>query len=392
MLFKNVKVVFEDEILKREVLVEGGKIAAVAEKIDAPAGTGLIDGKGRFLSPGFIDLHVHGGGGHSAMGTPEDVKKMAEAHAGYGTTSLLPTTLAAPLERLKSAIDSVREAQKATKDANILGVHLEGPFLSPEMCGAQSRRKLLIPAEHDYEELLSYWDGIKIMGAAPETEGGMALGEALRKRGIVASIAHSAGDYDTALEALRHGYTDVTHLYNACTSCHKAGAFRYAGTVEAALTHDEFTVQVIADLRHLPEGVLRLIYRCKGDEKMYLVTDGLEYSALELEEGAAFTQENGIPVVYEDGVMKLADRSRLAGSTATMQRLVRNMVRAAGVPLCSAVKMAAATPARVIGLGGHKGRIAPGFDADLILFDGDINVSFVMTGGKRLSPAGADEQ
>lgn len=383
-LFRNVNIVKENTVEKGEVLVRDGKIAEVAPMIEATPETEIIDGGGRYLSPGFIDLHVHGGGGYSAMGGKDAVVKMCEAHARYGTTSILPTTLAAPIEQLKTAIDGIREAQTATDRVNILGVHLEGPFLSPDMCGAQSPENILVPDEWDCEDLLSYWDGIRMMGAAPETAGGMALGKAMQKHGIVASVAHSAGDYDVAEEAFQNGYSDVTHLYNACTSCHKIGVFRYAGTVEAALCNDNVTTQVIADLRHQPAGVLKLIYKCKGPDRMYLITDGLEYAALDMEEGQVFTQENGMSVVYEDGVMKLADRSCLAGSVATCDRLVRNMYREIGLPLPVCVKMASLTPARVIGIGDKKGKIEPGYDADLLLFDDNIQVDFVMVGGKTV--------
>lgn len=381
-LFRNVNIVKENTVEKGEVLVRDGKIAEVAPTIETPLETEIVDGGGRYLSPGFIDLHVHGGGGYSAMGGKDAVVKMCEAHARYGTTSILPTTLAAPIEQLKTAIDGIKAAQTATDRVNILGAHLEGPFLSPKMCGAQSPENILVPDEWDYEDLLSYWDGIRMMGAAPETAGGMALGKAMQKHGIVASIAHSAGDYDVAEEAFQNGYSDVTHLYNACTSCHKIGVFRYAGTVEAALCNDNVTTQVIADLRHQPAGVLKLIYKCKGPDRMYLITDGLEYAALDMEEGQVFTQENGMAVVYEDGVMKLADRSCLAGSVATCDKLVRNMYREIGLPLPICVKMASLTPARVIGIGDKKGKIEPGYDADLLLFDDNVNVSYVMVGGK----------
>lgn len=381
MLFKNAKIISDDKIFSGEVLVKENKIIAVSEKIRCSQSEEIFDCGGKYLSSGFIDLHVHGGGGYSAMGTAEDVKNMAESHAKYGTTSILPTTLAAPVSQLKKAIDSIRKAQKITDKANILGVHLEGPFLSPKMCGAQSPKNILVPEEIDYEDLLSYWDGIKIVGAAPETAGGMALGECIKRHGIVASIAHSAGDYDMAVESLKHGYSDITHLYNACTSCFKIGVFRYAGVVEAALSEDGFTCQVIADLCHLPLGVLKLIYKCKGADKMYLISDGLEYSALDMKEGAVFTQENGMSVVYEDGVMKLADRSCLAGSTATMHRLVHNMYKRVGVPLHTSVKMASLTPAKIIGIDNLKGKIQSGYDADLLVFDDDINISLVMVNG-----------
>lgn len=384
LIFKNVNVIGEDRIFKAEVAVENGKITEIADCIAVPAGAEVVDGNGQYLSPGFIDLHVHGGGGFSAMGGKDAVVKMCEAHAAYGTTSILPTTLAAPIAQLKAAINGIREAQSATDNVHILGAHLEGPFLSPNMCGAQSPENILVPAEHDYEDLLSYWDGIKIVGAAPETDGGLALGKAIRAHGAVASVAHSTADYDMAQTAFRNGYSDVTHLYNACTSCHKVGVFRHAGTVEAALINDSVTTQVIADLRHQPAGVLKLIYKCKGADKMYLITDGLEYAALDMQEGQEFTQENGMSVVYENGVMLLADRSCLAGSVATCDKLVRNLYKTVGVPLADCIKMASLTPARVISEDTHVGKIAVGFDADLLLFDDDITLSAVFVSGRRI--------
>lgn len=386
LIFKNVHVIGETEIFRAEVAVENGKITRIAERIDAPATAEIIDGNGQYLSPGFIDLHVHGGGGYSAMGGKDAVVNMCEAHAKYGTTSILPTTLAAPIAQLKTAIDGIRAAQSATDKVHILGVHLEGPFLSPKMCGAQSPENILVPAEHDYADLLSYWDGIKIVGAAPETDGGLALGKAIRAHGAVASVAHSTADYDMAQTAFQNGYSDVTHLYNACTSCHKVGVFRHAGTVEAALCNDEVTTQVIADLRHQPAGVLKLIYKCKGADKMYLITDGLEYAAMDIHEGEEFTQENGMSVVYEDGVMLLSDRSCLAGSVATCDKLVRNMYKTVGVPLADCVKMASLTPARVVGADTHVGKIAVGYDADLLLFDDNITLSAVFVAGHRITP------
>ncbi|MEG0546430.1 MAG: N-acetylglucosamine-6-phosphate deacetylase [Oscillospiraceae bacterium] len=381
ILFKNVKVILENDIVDFDVLVENNKISKVEKNIIPESDCDIIDGKGKYLSPGFIDLHVHGGGGYSAMGSPEDVVKMCEAHAKHGTTSILPTTLAAPIAITKKAIDSIRKAQKLSKNSNILGAHLEGPFLSPKMAGAQSPDNILIPAQNDYEDLLSYWEGIRMVGAAPENEGGMALGDAIKRHGIVASIAHSAGDYDMALEALNHGYSDVTHLYNACTSCFKVGVFRHAGVVEAALSDDRFTTQIIADLRHQPVGVLRLTYKCKGSDKMYLITDGLDYSALEMKEGTTFMQDNGMEVVYEDDVMKLVDRSCLAGSAASYDKLVRNTYKTVGISLCETIKMASTTPAKIIGVGDKKGKIQKGYDADLVLFDDDINIEKVMVMG-----------
>lgn len=379
-LYKNVRVILENEIKALDVLTNGEKIAEVAENIECD-GAEIIDGQGRFLSSGFIDLHVHGGGGYSAMGTKDDILNMARAHAKYGTTSILPTALAAPLSQLSEVCENTRLAMRENR--NILGSHLEGPFLSVKMCGAQSTDNLFVPSETDYTGFLnSYGDTVKMMGVAPELDGAYALGEELAKRNITVSIAHSSGNYDTACEALKHGFSDITHIYNACTSCYKEGVFRKAGTVEAALSEDGFTVQAIADSVHLPIGVLRLIYKAKGADKMYLITDGLEFSAFDMNEGDEFTQKNGVKVVYEDEVMKLADRSCLAGSTANGARLVRNMYKSVGVPLCEAVKMMTVTPARVIGVNAYKGKISKGYDADIILFDDGISVSSVMINGK----------
>ncbi len=379
-LYKNVKVILENEIKELEVLTGGEKIVEVGENINCPDAE-TIDGGGKYLSAGFIDLHVHGGGGFSAMGTKDDILNMAKSHAKYGTTSILPTALAAPLSQLSGVCENTRLAMEENR--NILGSHLEGPFLSVKMCGAQSTDNLFVPSKTDYTEFLEkYGDTIKMMGVAPELDGAYELGEELEKRGIVASIAHSSGNYDTAYEALNHGFSDITHIYNACTSCYKEGVFRKAGTVEAALSDDRFSVQAIADLVHLPVGVLRLIYKAKGSDKMYLITDGLEFSAFDMNEGEEFTQKNGVKVVYEDEVMKLADRSCLAGSTANGARLVRNMYKTVGVPLYEAVKMMTVTPARVIGVDSYKGKIAKGYDADIIIFDGNVNIASVMINGK----------
>lgn len=379
-LYKNVRVVLKNEIKELEVLTRGEKIVEIAEEIDCPSAE-IIDGNGRFLSAGFIDLHVHGGGGFSAMGTKDDILNMARAHAKYGTTSILPTALAAPLSQLSEVCANTRLAM--SENRNILGSHLEGPFLSVKMCGAQSTDNLFVPSKTNYTDFLDeYGDTVKMMGAAPELDGAFELGEELAKRGIVASVAHSSGNYDTAYESLNHGFSDITHIYNACTSCYKEGVFRRAGTVEAALSDDRFSVQAISDLVHLPVGVLRLIYKAKGADKMYLITDGLEFSAFDMNEGEEFTQKNGVKVVYEDEVMKLVDRSCLAGSTANGARLVRNMYKTVGVPLTEAVKMMTLTPARVIGVDSYKGKIAEGYDADIILFDESVEVSSVMINGK----------
>ena len=384
-VFKNAKGIFPQAIRDCVVVTEGNKIIDICDRFEEKNTDTVVDCGGLYLSPGFIDAHVHGGGNKSAMSeNPDDIVKMAEAHLKSGTTSIVPTTLAAPISQLKKAVLSVKSASKKSEKANILGVHLEGPYISLQYKGAQSPENILNPKKEPPEELLDLWDKILIMGAAPECDGCLELGDKLKKRGIVPSVAHSAASFEQVEEAARHGYCDITHIYNACTSCFKIGIFRAAGVVEAGLVSDEFSTQAIADLRHLPKGVLKLIYKAKGDEKMYLITDGLEFSASDIKENTVYTQENGIGVIYEDKVMKLADRSALAGSAAVLSDCVRNMYKEIGIPLYSAVRMASLTPAEVLGYGKEKGKIEKGYDADLILFDENINIKSVITNGNKI--------
>ena len=379
-VYINGKVILEDRIVETNVYTEDGKIVGVTDEYIQTEH--VVDCGGLYLSPGFADIHVHGGGGYSAMSDdPVEIVKMCRAHALRGTTSILPTTLAAPIPRLQRAIDNITAAKEKCTDCNILGVHLEGPFLSMAKKGAQSPDNILIPTEENIAALLDYSKEIRMIGAAPEVENGMRVGEEAARRGIVASIAHSDADFAVAEEALHHGYSDITHIFSASSAMHKNGIFREVGVAEAGLALDGFTAQFIGDLRHLPYGAIKLIYKAKGADRAYAISDGLEYAALDMEEGTVIKQENGLSVLYEDGVMKLADRSCLAGSVATSNLLVRNMVKYCGIPLTEAVKMASLTPLKVIGFDDCKGKIKKGYDEDIILFDKDINVSYVCVKG-----------
>lgn len=385
LVIKNANVVFTDKIRNGIVLCDGKKITDVVERYTESDSDTVLDANGLYLSPGFIDVHVHGGGNKSAMSTDcNDIIAMAEAHLKHGTTSIVPTTLAAPIAQLKDVTLSIKKASEKSKKANILGLHYEGPYISLKYKGAQSPENILNPTKNPPDELFELWDKILIMGAAPEEDGCLELGDKLKQRGIVASVAHSAASYEKVEEAVKHGFSDVTHIYNACTSCFKEGIFRVAGVVEAGLALDEMSVQAIGDLRHLPKGLLKLIYKAKGSQKMYLITDGLEFAASDIKENTVYTQENGMGVIFEDGAMKLADRSALAGSVATLKDCVKNMYKEVGIPLYEAVRMATLTPAEVVGFGKTKGKIEKGYDADLVLFDDDINVKTLITNGNVL--------
>ena len=382
VLFVNARVCTPFELRDGAVLVRGGRIEGVFDHVQPPEGVRVIDAKGMTLAPGYIDLHVHGGGGRSVMeGTAEAVIEMANAHALHGTTAILPTTLSMPLQDMARAGDAVGRAMADERClSTILGVHQEGPCLSPAQGGAQSTDALLTPSKADLKSLIEDCPHLRMMGVAPELEGALALGRRLNDLGVVASVAHSDADYDTVARAALSGFSDVTHLYSGCSSVVRKNAFRVAGVVEAGLEMDSLTVQVIADGCHLPLPLLRLIYRCKGPEKMYPVTDGLEFAASRQEEGVTYVQMNGQSCVYEDGVMKLPSRAAFAGSVATMSRLVRTLAKA-GIPAREAIRMATDTPARRIGA-ARKGRVAAGYDADLLLLDDALNVRLVMAKGK----------
>lgn len=356
--------------------ITGTKITAIGSgNCPAKADCEIIDAQGRYISPGFIDIHVHGGGGHEFMcESPETIQKICAAHARCGTTSILPTTFAAPMQDILTTIDAVKEAQKITTESNILGVHLEGPYFAQSQRGAQNPEHILTPKPEEYIPLLDRWDGIRIVGAAPEVDGALEFGQELHRRGITASIAHSDADWDDVVAGIENGYTDVTHIYSGCSMVHRVNGYRIAGIVEAGLYFNDLSVQVIADGKHLPASLLKLIYRCKGPDKISLITDALFAAAADYPEGKLIKQKNGMETLLEDGVMKLPDRQAFAGSIATTSRLVHNMIELAGADLVSAVKMATCTPARVIHADDRKGRIAVGYDADLLVIDDQINV------------------
>lgn len=394
LLLTRGKIVTPFRIIENgSVLIENGIIAGISPgcmEADDPS-VQRIDVEGKYISPGFIDMHVHGGGGCEVMdASVEAIQTMCKAHARFGTTGIVPTTVAAPWPDIYAAMDAVRLAQHDSTGAEILGIHLEGPYFSPAERGAQSAEFIKEPNPADYLPALDYWDGIKIMGVAPELPGALELGRELRRRGILASIAHSNADFAEVMLALENGYSNITHFYSGCSIVHRKNAYRFAGVVESGYLLDELTVQVIADGKHLPPSLLQLIYKVKGSERIALITDGLSYAAMpSLRENMLYTQKNGVQVILDDGVMKLPDHSSFAGSVATSRDLVRNMVELAEVPLCQAIKMATYTPAKILNISHRKGSVSIGLDADLVVFDDQYNVHLTIVNGKIVhrSPA-----
>lgn len=365
------------------VVVEEGRIIGVHEgNIEVPDAE-EIDAQGQYISPGFIDIHVHGGGGADFMdGTEEAFLTVAELHARFGTTALVPTTLTAEKEDLLHTLDVYEKAhQRNANGAAFLGIHLEGPYFALSQRGAQDPRYIRNPDPAEYEEILQYSSSIVRWSAAPELEGAIAFGQRLRQQGILAAIAHTDAYYDDVLTAYENGYSLVTHLYSAMSGVTRKNAFRYAGVIESSYLLD-LDVEIIGDGIHLPAPLLKLVYKIKGPDRTALITDAMRGAGMPEGESILGSLKNGLPVIIEDGVAKLPDRTSFAGSVATFDRLVRNMITMADVPLLDAIRMASTTPARIMGVHGRKGSLAKGKDADIVIFDENINVGMTMVEGR----------
>lgn len=379
-------------------VIEGGSILIADGKILQVRQGGarenpdfrVIDAGGRYAAPGFIDIHVHGGGGHDFMdGAAEAFLGAAEAHAAHGTTSMVPTTLAGDFEELKQCLFAFSMAKKLNKTgARLLGMHLEGPYFAMSQKGAQDAKYIKNPDPAEYMQILELSDDIVRWSAAPELPGALEFGTALRQRGILPSIAHSDALDTEVLEAFEHGYTHVTHLYSCMSGVRRIEARRCAGVIESAFLLDGMTVEIIADGVHLPPSLLKLVYKLKGPSRTALVTDAMRAAGMPEGESILGSLKNGQRVIVEEGVAKLPDRSAFAGSVATADRLVRTMVKAAGIPIAEAVQMMTLTPAAILGLDGKKGRVSVGADADIVVFDGEINIAMTMIGGKIVNDAG----
>ncbi|MES3017722.1 MAG: N-acetylglucosamine-6-phosphate deacetylase [Bacteroidota bacterium] len=380
----NARIITPYRILENAtVLVTDGKITHITQESVDFTDAIEIDAKGKYVSPGFIDIHVHGGGGHDFMdGSEEAFLKIAETHAIYGTTGLMPTTLTSELDELYHTLDLYKQADNNnTKGAQFLGMHLEGPYFSKAQCGAQDPRYIRNPDVKEYMDILSRSSDIKRWSAAPELPGAIEFATHLRSKNILVAMAHTDAIYEEALVAFEAGYTLATHFYSCMSGVSRRECFRYAGVIETAYLLDEMDVEIIADGIHLPAPLLKLIYKIKGPDRIALITDSMRAAGMPPGETILGSKHNGLKVIVEDGVAKLLDRTSFAGSVATCDRLVRNMINMADVPLLEAVKMASLTPANILGLGNTKGSLIKGKDADIVIFDEDIQVSTTIVGG-----------
>lgn len=382
-LFKNARLVFPDRIEPRgDLRVAEGRIAAIGPSLNPEPGDMLLELGGRFLAPGFIDLHLHGAMGRDAMeATPEAFEAICQAHAKGGTTALALTTVAAPAEDLVAVLRAAEAYRKEPHDgAQLLGIHLEGPYFSPEKRGAHRPEQLRLPSPADYMPLLEWAQVMTQVTLAPELPGALGLIEALRARGVRVSGGHSDAWDEEACAAFAHGMEGVTHTFNCMSSARRRGPYREAGLLEFALSEPGILCELIADGRHVSPTLMRMLYHAKGPGGIALVTDATAGAGLP--EGTPF-RLGEMECVVRDQVGLTADGKALAGSTSLMIHLVRTLVREAEVPLVEAIRMATFNPARALKL-HSKGRLEPGADADLVLLSEELEVIATFVQGRRV--------
>ena len=377
MIFSNGRLILPDGIRDGlELVVEDGKIAEIREQSSL---TEAIDLRGNYLGPGFIDLHIHGALGRDTMeAKPEAFRAICDYHATGGTTSLLLTTVTAPISDIVGVLKAVRGARNNWPQ--IAGVHVEGPFIAKARAGAQRAEFIRYPETHLVDQLMPFADIIKIMTVAPELPGALALIDRLRLHKIIVSGGHSDATDVEARAAAEYGMRHVTHTFNAMSSARRQGIYRDAGLLEFALSEPDIMCELIADGHHVAPTLMKMLYRAKGPRGICLVTDATAGAGLAT--GTEFTL-SGRRCVVGEGVCLLSDRSALAGSASRMIDLVRVMVNQVGVPLNEAVAMATANPARALGLNA-KGRLKPGADADLVILSRDLEVRRTLIAGERV--------
>lgn len=380
----NGSVVTDASVIEKDVLIKDGIIEAVTDRDIITDGYERIDCRELFISPGFVDIHQHGGGGSDYMDDdPDAYLNATNAHLTHGATSLMPTLLSADTE---NTIRAVRAYKKAKSDprikADLIGLHIEGPYISPHQAGAQKPEHIRAFDEREYKAIVKEGDGhIKRWSVAPEIDGVEKFAAFAKENRITLSIAHSNADLDTVLRAYEMGFHHITHFYSCVSTIVRRGGFRVPGVLEAGYYIDGMNVEIIADGCHLPHSLLRYVVKFKDRDRVALITDAMRGAGQTEEKSFLGSMDDPLPVIIEDGVAKLEDRSAFAGSVATADRLVRNMLMC-GLSIPKAIQMITVNPISMMGLDLKKGRIAPGYDADICVFDSDINVKKVFCGGE----------
>ena len=373
---KSDKIILGEKLFDGTVYVTNGKIVEISQE-DKPAEI-TYDFTGKYVGAGFIDMHTHGAGGHAFMNSEvDDVVEGCNFHLAHGTTSIVPTISAGEFQTMKNAVVNIHKA-KGKSRANVLGAHLEGPYLSAKQCGAQCPAFITPPNQEDYQSLIEeYGQSICRWTYAPEQDKDGEFCRYLTAHNVIASAGHTDATYADMQTAIESGCSLITHLYSCTSTVTRDHGFRSLGVIESAYLRDELCVEIIADGKHLPPDLIKMIVKIKGVDKVALVTDSLEIAGTDVTEGVM----SGTEFIVEDGVCKLKDRSAFAGSVATADCLVKTLVKECGYSVPTAVKMLTEVPAEILKI--RKGKIAKGYDADIVIFDEDINVSSIFVNGKK---------
>lgn len=381
------QLITDQGIVPCDLLISGSKIQEIIsrEEVTDHSYT-VVNCEGLYISPGFVDIHQHGGGGSDYMDDDPDAYYHAtEAHLRHGTTSVMPTLLSADEKNIHRAVDAYLQATGDPRiRANLLGIHLEGPYISAAQAGAQKPEHIRDFDPAEYDRIWQRAGGhIKRWSVAPEVKGAKEFAAFAKEKGITLSIAHSNADMDTVQEAFSWGFGHITHFYSCVSTITRKGGFRVPGVLEAGYFIDDMDVELIADGCHLPLSLLQYVCKFKAYPHIALVTDSMRAAGQDVTESFLGSMDDPLPVIVEDGVAKLQDRSAFAGSIATADRLVRNMVKA-GVPLQAAVQMITVNPLKSMGLDVPKGLIRKGFDADICVFDENIQIKKVFCMGEPI--------
>lgn len=377
-LIKNITAVLDDRTEKCDVLVRRGKIEKIGRGITCPDALD-VDGENKILTPGFVEIHSHGCAGYDFLdNTKEAFSAISDCFLRHGTTTVLPTAVSCPEDSLM-ALEEVYLDMKDRVSVNLAGLHLEGPFLSLEMKGAQSPDCIRVPTRREVDRLYSENGNIiKMMTVAPEIGGDMKyLTETAVAHGTVLSVGHSNATAKDVIQAHKMGFSHITHMYSNTPSNRKIGQTVYAGIVEAAYLLDDMFVELIGDGKHIPKETMQLAMKIKGSDHINLTSDSMRAAGTHATESFLGEKLPQNRVIIEDGVAKLPDRSYYAGSIATGDKMLQNAVKNYQIPITDAVKMLSSTPAKIIGL-DNTGVIKEGKDADLLIFDTDLNLQTVI--------------
>lgn len=382
---KNIRIALENELIENgEIVLEGDKIVAIqlASKEDRQEAV-TIDGKGLLAVPGYIDSHCHGGGGFDCNdSTLEAIEGVTEFYRSHGMTSYYPSLAADKMDRLIDGFEAIRAAMGNNKPGKVevLGTHLEGPFLNKIYKGSQAEESIIPITEEHIKTLERYKDVIKRITIAPEVDRNVDLFPKLVEMGMVITGGHSNATYDEILEATLKGMRGVTHLHNAMSSVKKVGPFRVCGVVEAGLNIDDLYAELIADGNHIPDQLIQLAHRCKGADKLFICSDANR--ATGAADGSVI-HTCGQVFLIENGVALNSARTSLASSITPIDEMVRKLILNVKLPLPDVFKMASTNVAKLMRIDDRKGSIAVGKDADINLLDADYRVVRTFCKGKQ---------